>query len=83
VTTKDELHHLIDELGDRDLADAQRILEDIRAHGKDRVARKLLTAPIDDEPETEEERAAVAEGWDAIRRGDVVSDEDLRRQLGL
>jgi hypothetical protein len=83
VTTKDELHHLIDELGDRDLADAQRILEDIRAHGKDRVARKLLTAPIDDEPETEEERAAVAEAWDAIRRGDVVSDEDLRRQLGL
>ncbi len=83
MTTKDELHHLIDELGDRDLADAQRILEDIRAHGKDRVARKLLTAPIDDEPETEEERAAVAEAWDAIRRGDVVSDEDLRRQLGL
>jgi alkylhydroperoxidase family enzyme len=36
-----------------------------------------------DEPETEEERAAVAEAWDAIRRGDVVSDEDLRRQLGL
>jgi len=83
MTTKDELHHLVDELGDQDLADAQRILEDIRAHGHDALARKLLTAPIDDEPETDEQRAAVDEAWEAIHRDDVVSDEELRRELRL
>lgn len=81
MTTKDDLHHLVDELGDQDLADAERILEHLRAHGQDPLARKLLTAPIDDEPETDEERAAVAEARAAIARGDVVSDDELRREL--
>jgi len=83
MTTKDELHHLVDELGDQDLADAQRLLENIRAHGHDPLGRKLLTAPIDDEPEAEDERAAVDDAWEAIHRGDVVSDEELRRELRL
>jgi hypothetical protein len=81
MTTKDELHHLIDELGDYDLADAQRILEDIRAHGQDPVARKLLTAAIDDEPETEEERAAVEEAKDEFARGEFVTAEEAKRRL--
>ncbi len=41
------------------------------------------SAPIDDESETKEEGAAVAEGRDAWRTGEVVSDEELRRDLSL
>jgi hypothetical protein len=42
----------------------------------------LRDARIDDEPETDEERAAVAEAHRALKRGDVVRDEDLERELG-
>ena len=41
-------------------------------------------APIDDEPETEEERRAVALARDALdRNAGVLSQEELRRRLGL
>ena len=43
----------------------------------------LITAPEDDEPETEEDRAAVEEAYAAISRGDVICHEDLMRELGL
>lgn len=82
MTVKEQLHQLIDELPEQQLIDAQFILEALRAHGDDPLARALLLAPIDHEPETEEERLAVQEGRDALARGDVVRDEDLDRELG-
>ena len=47
------------------------------------VLAALRKAPLDDEPESEEERAAVEEAREAERRGEVISDEELRRRLGL
>ena len=47
------------------------------------VLAALRNAPLDDEPETAEERAAVEEAREAERRGEVISDEELRRRLGL
>jgi alkylhydroperoxidase family enzyme len=41
-----------------------------------------LFAPIDDEPFTDEERAAVEAAEAAYRRGEWVSDEDVRREFG-
>jgi hypothetical protein len=83
ATTKDRLHQLVEELPEGEVADsAERLLEQLRTYGDDPLARKLLGAPIDDEPETDEERAAVAEAREAITRGDVVRDEDLERELG-
>ena len=81
MTTKERLHRLIDQLPEPELADAERVLEALRVHGADRLARRLLTAPLDDEPETEDERRAVAEARDALARGEVVRDEDLDREL--
>lgn len=49
----------------------------------DPLLRTLLNAPIDDEPETEEERAAVAEALAELERGEIVTDEELRRELGI
>lgn len=37
----------------------------------------LDNAPLDDEPETEDERRAVAEGYKALRRGDTVSLDEI------
>jgi hypothetical protein len=75
MTVKDDLHHLVDEL-DEDAA--REALAYLHTLGLPAVLRN---APIDDEPETEEERAAVAEAEAAIARGDVIRDEDLEREL--
>jgi hypothetical protein len=75
VTVKDDLHHLVDELDDAAASEALLLLQDLR------LPRVLREAPIDDEPETEEERSAVAEAEAAIARGDVIRDEDLEREL--
>jgi hypothetical protein len=75
MTIKDDLHHLVDELDDDAAREALARLQDLR------LPRVLREAPIDDEPETEEERAAVAEAEAAIAGGDVIRDEDFARLL--
>lgn len=84
MTVKERLHQLIEELPEgQATAAAERALLQLQQLGDDPVLRALLNAPLDDEPETDEERALVAEGRAALERGDVVSDEELRRELGL
>ena len=82
MTTKETLHKLVDRLPEDEWEAVHQILEE-RLAKHDPVLRAFLTAPEDDEPETEEERAAVAEAYEAIARGEVVSDEELKRELGL
>lgn len=43
----------------------------------------LRDAPLDDESLTPEGAAAMAEGYAAIARGDLVTAEELRRELQL
>ena len=76
MTTKEALHRLIDELPDEQ---AERLLHGI----SNPVLRARAPAPIDDEPETAEEAAAVAEGLGDLEHGDVLTTEQLRRSLGL
>jgi hypothetical protein len=68
MTTKDDLHHLVDEL---DEAAADELLE--YAH--------WLTAG-EDEPLTVDELARVREGEAAIAAGDYVTLEELHRRHG-
>jgi hypothetical protein len=49
----------------------------------DPVALSLLSAPEDDEPETDEERAAVERAQTAVREGRTVTTDELIRNLGL
>lgn len=79
---KKELHRLVDELPDRDLYAAKRFLAYLR-NTRDPLVQKLIEAPYDDEPLTPEEEAAVQEAWEAVARGEVLSDEELRRELGI
>ena len=76
MTTKEALHRLIDELPDDQ---AEQLLLGI----SDPVLRARALAPVDDEPGTPEEAAAVAEGIADLERGDVLTTEQLRRELGL
>jgi len=82
MTTKEELHRLVEELPKNELPAARRYLEYLRNMG-DPLLRALMEAPLDDELETDAERAAVQEAWEAVTRGEVVSDEELRIELGL
>lgn len=79
---KNDLYDLVDALPRSEVPAARRYLQYLRDLG-DPVLRSLHNAPIDDEPETAVEKAAVAEARRAIKRGEVVSHEQLRRELGL
>jgi hypothetical protein len=76
MTTKEALHRLIDELPDDQ---AERLLRSI----DDPVLLARARAPLDDEPETADEAAAVAEGIADLERGDVLTTEQLRREFGI
>jgi hypothetical protein len=45
--------------------------------------RKMVEAPYDDEPLTEEDIAALDEAWEDVAAGRVISTEELERELGL
>lgn len=80
MLTRERLHILVDTVPDDDLETVQHLLEE---HGTDPLLLALANAPEDDEPLTPEEEAAIREGLDALASGDVVSDQQLRRELGL
>lgn len=69
MTIKDDLHHLVDELGE-DAAD--ELLE----YGR-------WLAAEEDEPLTEEELTRVEAGEAEICRGEYVTLEDVKRRLEL
>ena len=83
MTIKDDLHRLIEELPDGEAHAARRFLEYLRNVGSDPLLKALMEAPEDDEPETEEERAAVAEAYEDIKAGRVVTMEEVKREFGL
>jgi len=78
---REELHELVDKLPDDELNAARRFLEYIRHHG-DPFLKKLMEAPIDDEPVTEEEEALVAEAREELTRGETISHEEVKREFG-
>jgi hypothetical protein len=82
MTTKEALHQFIDNLPDSALSTAWRLLAPLRSTTATDLPRVLAEASWDDEPETPEEALAVREAYEGLARGEVVSNEDLRRELG-
>ena len=74
-------HRLIDRLPETQLSALVGLLETI----VDPVAAALRNAPVDDEPETEEEKQAVAEAHDWLQKngGKGIPHEEAMRRLGL
>jgi hypothetical protein len=76
---RQQAHALLDQLPPEQLAAIRGLLETML----DPLDRKLAAAPIDDEPETEEERRAVAEAMDSLRRNGGVPMEEVLADFGL
>jgi hypothetical protein len=81
VSAKADLHRLIDELPEAEVAPARRFLEFLRDCHGDPVLRSLLRAPEDDEPLLPEDVAAIEEAKAAYRRGDAISADAAKREL--
>lgn len=76
TTTKDELHELVDELDEDAAREALAYIQTLA------LPAFLRDAPLDDEPVTASERAAVAEAEADLAAGRVVSHEEIRREFG-
>lgn len=81
ATARSQLHALVDALPDGELDEARRLLRGLNE--LDPVLRAALLAPLDDEPFTEEDRQAVEEAEAGYRRGEWVTNEEMKRRLGL
>ena len=84
MTVKERLHQLVDELPEGQATQAaERALSHLTQMAEDPVVQALMNAPLDDEPETQDDLTAIAEGLADLEVGDVISDEELRREIGL
>ena len=81
VEEKEHAHELIDQLPSQQLSAVVGLLEAML----DPVSRKLAAAPIDDEPETEEEHRAVEQSkeWLRQRGGKGIPHEEVLQDFGL
>ena len=83
MTRREAIHHLVDDLDDEDLPTAERVLLGLRITA-DPLLRSLAMAPVDDEPETDEERAGVAEALREREAGiPAIPLEEVKRELGI
>ena len=76
------IHRLVDILSEEDLPTAERVLVGLTATS-DPVERALLLAPDDDEPDTDDYDGSLTEARRERDRGEGISTEELRRELGL
>jgi len=76
--TRSDLHRLVDAVPDDTLDAAGRVLEPLA----DPFLLALADAPVDDEPESEEERLAVLEAREDVAAGRVRDWNEARRELG-
>ena len=84
MSSRDALHRLVEELPESEVPRAERVLEALKETAEPEGPLYTLdTAPLDDEPETEDERAAVAEAREEHRRGEGVPHEEVKRRWGL
>ena len=80
MPSRDSLHRLIDDLPESEITRAERLLEVLKE-----TAEPLYTlenAPEDDEPETAEEAAAVAEAWREYREEKSLTTAEMQWDSG-
>lgn len=76
------LHQLVDALPEGDLTTAGRLLAGLAATAGT-VERALAFAPLDDEPDTDDQDGGLTEAREQLARSEGASTEELRRELGL
>lgn len=81
MTVRERLHELVDQLPDAELHTAERFLDFLRAAGEYSLTRTLDNAPYDDEPLTDDDTAAIVEGWEQYRRGEYRRWDEVKAEL--
>ena len=78
---KQQAHQLIDRLAPSQVSAVVGLLEALL----DPVSRAIANAPVDDEPETEQERQAIAasKAWFQQRGGQGIPHDDVLAEFGL
>jgi hypothetical protein len=79
MTTKEKLQGIVADLSEDE---AQLYLDYFKRLHDDPLFRKLASAPVDDEPLSSEDEAALEEAYADFEAGRVVSHEELKRSLG-
>ena len=78
MRVKERLHQIVDEMTDDE---AEKTLRRIDAQRTDPLVRYFDAAPVDDEPVTEEEQAAVAEvDADRARGVPTIPFDEIKRK---
>jgi hypothetical protein len=79
--TKEKAHELIERMAPSQVSAVVGLLETML----DPVCRAIANAPIDDEPESESERQAVAasKAWMAQHPNEAIAHEDILAEFGL
>ncbi len=77
VNAREELHRILDHIPKKDVPTVHKLLRSL----VDPVELSLLTAPLDDEPETEREREAVERARREPNPG--TPHEEVLREFGL
>lgn len=79
--SRQQAHELIDRMAPSQVSAVVGLLETML----DPVSRAIANAPYDDEPETEDERRAVAESkaWLAAHPGQTISHAEMMAEFGL
>jgi predicted transcriptional regulator len=80
MTMREKAHKLLDELPESEI---EPVVEFIVSRGENPVIAAFRDAPEDDEPWTEQDEAAAAEGRADIAAGRTFSLEEVKRDLGL
>jgi hypothetical protein len=80
MTAKERLRILVEDLSEEEAATALPIVERRRV---DAILRALAAAPADDEESTAEEDASSGRALDEHKRGEALSPDALKRDLGL
>jgi predicted transcriptional regulator len=81
MTTREKLIRAVLDLPEEEVDGALEYVA-ARGGGEDPVVAAFREAPEDDEPWTEEDEAAAAEGRADIAAGRVVSHEEMLRRYG-
>ena len=81
MQVRDRLHRLIDELPEDELGAVERLLVD-RRQGCSPLRRAVMDAPVDDEPLSADDFAALEEAYADVAAGRFADDETLWRRLG-
>jgi hypothetical protein len=80
MTAKEQLRQTVEDLSEAEAQDTLGFI--VRRRGqRDALGELLEGAPMDDEPTTPEEDASVLEARAEVARGEVLSADEIRREV--